>query len=58
MTQEAQTMPEHANPQLQIAICDDESIDRQQAADLTREIMEGASIVSSSSPPDTFLSIA
>lgn len=51
-------MPEHANPQLQIAICDDESIDRQQAADLTREIMEGASIVSSSSPPDTFLSIA
>lgn len=33
-------MPEHANPQLQIAICDDDSIDRQQAADLTREIME------------------
>lgn len=32
-------MPENLNPQLQIAICDDESIDRQQAADLTREIM-------------------
>lgn len=32
-------MPEHTNQQLHIVICDDESIDRQQAADLTREIM-------------------
>lgn len=31
-------MPE--NSTLQIAICDDEQTDRQQAADLTREIME------------------
>ena len=33
-------MPETPNQQLHIAICDDESIDRQQAADLTREIMD------------------
>ncbi|MEY8233341.1 LytTR family DNA-binding domain-containing protein [Oscillospiraceae bacterium 50-16] len=32
-------MLEHTDPQLQIAVCDDDSIDRQQAADLTREIM-------------------
>ena len=32
-------MPEHLNPQLQIAVCDDEPMDRQQAADLTHEIM-------------------
>ncbi len=32
-------MPEHLNSQVQIAVCDDEPIDRQQAADLTREIM-------------------
>lgn len=32
-------MPEHINPLLQIAVCDDESIDRQQAAGLTRAIM-------------------
>lgn len=32
-------MPAAPNQQLHIAICDDESIDRQQAADLTREIM-------------------
>ena len=32
-------MPEAPNQQLHIAICDDEQIDRQQAADLTREIM-------------------
>lgn len=32
-------MPATPNQQLHIAICDDESIDRQQAADLTREIM-------------------
>lgn len=33
-------MPENQNPQLQIAVCDDEPIDRRQAAELTREIME------------------
>lgn len=32
--------PATPNQQVHIAICDDESIDRQQAADLTREIME------------------
>lgn len=32
-------MPENLNPQLQIAICDDEPMDRQQAADLTNDIM-------------------
>lgn len=32
-------MPATPNQQLHIAICDDESIDRQQAADLTRAIM-------------------
>lgn len=32
-------MPAISNQQLHIAICDDEFIDRQQAADLTREIM-------------------
>ena len=32
-------MPENSTLQLQIAVCDDESTDRQQAADLTREIM-------------------
>lgn len=32
-------MPENRTLQLQIAICDDEQIDRQKAADLTREIM-------------------
>lgn len=32
-------MLEHTDPQLQIAVCDDDSIDRQQAADLTLEIM-------------------
>ena len=32
-------MPATPNQQLHIAICDDEPIDRQQAADLTREIM-------------------
>ena len=32
-------MPAAPNQQLHIAICDDESIDRQQAADLTRAIM-------------------
>lgn len=32
-------MPENRTLQLQIAICDDEQIDCQQAADLTREIM-------------------
>lgn len=32
-------MPATPNQQLHIAICDDESIDRQQTADLTREIM-------------------
>ena len=32
-------MPENPNPQLQIAVCDDEAIDRQQAETLTTEIM-------------------
>ena len=33
-------MPENPNPQLHIAVCDDELIDRQQASTLTNEIME------------------
>ena len=32
-------MPENLNVQLQIAVCDDESVDRREAADLTHEIM-------------------
>lgn len=32
-------MPAAPNQQLHIAVCDDESIDRQQTADLTRGIM-------------------
>ena len=32
-------MPENLNLKLQIAVCDDEPMDRQQAADLTHEIM-------------------
>lgn len=40
-------MPEHLNPLLQIAVCDDESTDRQQAADLTREIMEAEGLACS-----------
>ena len=32
-------MPENPNPQLHIAVCDDEAIDRQQAEMLTNEIM-------------------
>lgn len=32
-------MLKNANPQLHIAVCDDEPMDRQQIADLTREIM-------------------
>lgn len=32
-------MPENFSPRLQIAVCDDEPVDLQQAADLTREIM-------------------
>ncbi len=32
-------MPEHRKPQLQVAVCDDEAADRQQAAALTREIL-------------------
>lgn len=32
-------MPENFSPQLQIAVCDDEPVDLQQAAGLTREIM-------------------
>ena len=31
-------MPEHLNSQVRIAVCDDEPMDRQQAADLTNEI--------------------
>ena len=38
-------MPAAPNPQLQIAVCDDEAIDRQQAADLTREIMKAEGLV-------------
>ena len=33
-------MPEHLNLKLQIAVCDDEPMDRQQATNLIREIME------------------
>ena len=33
-------MPENPNPQLHIAVCDDQAIDRQQAETLTNEIME------------------
>lgn len=33
-------MPAMPNPQLRIAICDDESIDRRQVADLTNEIIK------------------
>lgn len=32
-------MSEYLNPQLQIAVCDDEPIDRRQAAALTCEIL-------------------
>lgn len=38
-------MPATPNQQLHIAICDDESIDRQQTADLTREIMVAEGLV-------------
>lgn len=37
--QEGRTMLKNANPQLHIAVCDDEPMDCQQIADLTREIM-------------------
>lgn len=40
-------MPEHTNQQLHIAICDDESIDRQQAEQLTTEIIAAEGLVCS-----------
>lgn len=40
-------MPEHTNQQLHIAVCDDESIDRQQAEQLTAEIIAAEGLVCS-----------
>lgn len=40
-------MPENANPQLRIAVCDDEPIDCQQAEKLTTEIMEAEGLACS-----------
>lgn len=40
-------MPEHTNQQLHIAICDDESIDRQQAEQFTTEIMAAEGLICS-----------
>jgi len=42
---EAHAMPATPKQQLHIAICDDETIDRQQAADLTSEIMAAEGLV-------------
>lgn len=40
-------MPAMPNPQLRIAICDDESIDRRQVADLTNEIIKAEGLACS-----------
>lgn len=40
-------MPEHLNPQLQISVCDDEPMDRQQAETLTMGIMEAEGLACS-----------
>lgn len=40
-------MPENPNPQLRIAVCDDEAIDRQQAEKLTTKIMEAEGLACS-----------
>lgn len=40
-------MPENPNPQLHIAVCDDQAIDRQQAETLTNKIMEAEGLACS-----------